>query len=144
MTADAVVAAVAAVDGPLRLTLRRSTQSMFTRLARTSACNRVHPVRQRAPRWLLSITDRVDGPAVDLTQDFLAQTLDVRRSSVNQVAGTFAGPGRPSDRSAQPVGGAGTTGGVVGAGVSAGVGAGVGVGAAAAGSGPHTTRLPTL
>ena len=93
MTADAFTVAVAVIDGPLHLTLRRYTQSVFTQLARNSACNRAHSVRQRAARWLLSIADRMDGPTVDLTQDFLAQLLNVRRSSVNQVAKSFADEG---------------------------------------------------
>lgn len=93
MDAGTFTDVAAVVDGPLHGALRRYTQAMFTQLARNSACNRAHSVRQRAARWLLAISDRVEGPTFDLTQDFLAQMLNVRRSSVNQVAKVFADEG---------------------------------------------------
>ncbi len=93
MEADDFRRVSAVVDGPLHVLLRQYTQSMFTQLARNGACNRVHPVRQRAARWLLMTADRMDSPAFDLTQDFLAQMLSVRRSTVSEVAQSMAQDG---------------------------------------------------
>lgn len=83
----------AVVDGPLSAVLRRYTQSLFTQLARNGACNHVHPVRQRAARWLLMSADRMDRPTFDLTQEFLAQMLSVRRATVSEVAQALAEDG---------------------------------------------------
>jgi len=90
MTADTFQAATAAIDGPLHAPLRRYTQAMLTQLARNAACNRVHSVRQRAARWLLMTADRMDNPSFDLTQEFLAQMLAVRRASISDVAQDLA------------------------------------------------------
>jgi CRP-like cAMP-binding protein len=84
---------VAAVDGPLTVRLRRYTQAMFTQLARNAACNRVHPVSQRAARWLLSTGDRMGSPTFGLTQEFLGQMLAVRRQSVSDAARALADDG---------------------------------------------------
>jgi CRP-like cAMP-binding protein len=84
---------IADSDGPLTTRVARSSQSMFTQVARNAACNRVHTVRQRAARWLLMTADRMDSPSFDLTQHFLAQMLAVRRTSVSEVAQTLAEDG---------------------------------------------------
>jgi CRP-like cAMP-binding protein len=80
-------------DGPLQVMLRRYTQALFTQLARNAACNRVHALRQRAARWLLTTADRMASPSFQLTQEFLAQMLAVRRASVSGVASSLAGDG---------------------------------------------------
>jgi CRP-like cAMP-binding protein len=89
MTTDTFRAA-ATIDGPLYAPLRRYTQTMLTQLARNAACNRVHSVRQRAARWLLMTADRMDDLSFDLTQEFLAHMLAVRRASVSDVAQSLA------------------------------------------------------
>lgn len=63
------------------------TQGFFTQLAQSVTCNRLHTVEQRCARWLLMTHDRVEGDEFDLTQDFLAQMLGVRRTGVTEVAG---------------------------------------------------------
>lgn len=93
MNADTFQAAAAAVDSPLYAALRRYTQTMLTQLARNAACNRVHTVRQRAARWLLMTADHMDALSFDLTQEFLAQMLAVRRASVSDVAQGLAEDG---------------------------------------------------
>lgn len=93
MDAEAFMRSSEAIDGPLHAALRRFSQTMFTQLARNSACNRVHPVPQRAARWLLMTGDRMRSATFDLTQEFLAQMLAVRRATVSQVAQTLARDG---------------------------------------------------
>ena len=90
---EAFLAHVAERDGPLTGMLRRSAQALFTQVSRNAACNRVHTVRQRAARWLLSTADRMDDPTFELTQFYLAQMLAVRRTSVSEVARALADDG---------------------------------------------------
>jgi CRP-like cAMP-binding protein len=52
----------------------------------TAACNAVHPVEARFCRWLLQSADRAESDIVQLTQEFLAEMLGVRRTSVTEVA----------------------------------------------------------
>jgi CRP-like cAMP-binding protein len=93
MSAEALAAHLAEEGDPLAVMLRRSAQALFTQVSRNAACNRVHTVRQRAARWLLTTSDRMDAPAFELTQHFLAQMLAVRRTSVSEVARQLAEDG---------------------------------------------------
>jgi CRP-like cAMP-binding protein len=51
----------------------------------TAACNALHPVESRFCRWLLQSADRAESDTVQLTQEFLAEMLGVRRTSVTEV-----------------------------------------------------------
>jgi CRP-like cAMP-binding protein len=93
ISAPDFVAVSAEPNGDLQVMLRRYAQAMFTQLARNAACNRVHLVRQRAARWLLTCADRMQTSAFELTQESLAQLLAVRRASVGQVAQALADDG---------------------------------------------------
>ncbi len=52
----------------------------------TAACNALHIVEARFCRWLLQSADRAESSTVALTQEFLAEMLGVRRTSVTEVA----------------------------------------------------------
>jgi CRP-like cAMP-binding protein len=58
-------------------------------LAQLTACNRLHEVEERLARWLLMVQDRTGDPEMPLTQEFLAQMLGSRRSTVNLAAGSL-------------------------------------------------------
>ncbi|SEB52077.1 Crp/Fnr family transcriptional regulator [Terriglobus roseus] len=58
-------------------------------LSQLSACNRLHEIEERLARWLLMVADRIDGNDLVLTQEFLAEMLGARRSSVTISAGTL-------------------------------------------------------
>jgi CRP-like cAMP-binding protein len=73
-------------DGGLHQVLHRYTQALMSMIARAVACNALHPIQQRACRWLLITHDRIDGDEFLLTQEFLGQMLGVTRASVNEVA----------------------------------------------------------
>jgi CRP-like cAMP-binding protein len=73
-------------DGVLRDLLLRFTHTLFTQVAQTAACNRLHTVDQRLARWLLLTHDRVGGASFVLTQDFLSRMLGVRRAGVSVAA----------------------------------------------------------
>jgi CRP-like cAMP-binding protein len=75
----------------LRRLLHRYAQAMLTLVAQSSACNRVHTMRERCARWLLHTHDRVgaaDGVhEFALTHRFLSQMLGVRRATVTEALG---------------------------------------------------------
>ena len=61
----------------LRMVL--STQSVL--------CNRLHEVEQRLARWLLTLADRAESEQVIVTQEYIAEMLGARRSTVTVAAG---------------------------------------------------------
>ncbi|WP_140979472.1 Crp/Fnr family transcriptional regulator [Bradyrhizobium guangdongense] len=50
------------------------------------ACNAVHVIEARFYRWLLQTADTAGNDTIHLTQQFLAEMLGVRRTSVTEVA----------------------------------------------------------
>jgi CRP-like cAMP-binding protein len=73
--------------------LHRYAEGLFLQVARSAACNQVHPIAERAARWLLMTHDRVGRDEFLLTQEFLAQMLGVRRAGVSEVASELARAG---------------------------------------------------
>jgi len=69
--------------------LQRFSQVMTMQAMQIAACNRLHEVNRRLARWLLMSSDRIGSNSMPLTQEFLAQTLGTRRSSVTVAAGTL-------------------------------------------------------
>lgn len=61
-------------------------QFFLAQVQQTAACNALHTVQARACKWLLRMHD-LAGPDLPLTQEFLAQMMGVRRTSVTEVAG---------------------------------------------------------
>ena len=59
----------------------------------TAACNALHVVEARFCRWLLQSADRAESNTVVLTQEFLAEMLGVRRTSVTEVASKIQAAG---------------------------------------------------
>jgi Mn-dependent DtxR family transcriptional regulator len=55
-------------------------------VSQSAACNRVHTIEERCARWLLTTHDSVHGEFFELTQEFLAEMLGVRRPSVSIAA----------------------------------------------------------
>ena len=72
--------------GLLQLALLRYTQALITQISQTAVCNRLHPDEQRLCRWLLLTRDRVATDELQMTQDFLAHMLGVRREAVTAAA----------------------------------------------------------
>jgi CRP-like cAMP-binding protein len=69
-----------------RTTLIRHEQALFAQAQQSAACNASHTVEARLSRWLLRARDLAGGDTLGLTQEFLAQMLGVRRTSVSLVA----------------------------------------------------------
>jgi CRP-like cAMP-binding protein len=69
--------------------LHRYSQQLAMQTAQIAACNRLHDVEARLTRWILMSHDRIEADHLQLTQEFLAQMLAIRRSSVTVAAGTL-------------------------------------------------------
>lgn len=70
----------------LRDVMLRYTQALIAQISQTTACNSLHKLDQRLARWLLEVHDRVEGNEINLTQEFMADMLGVRRAGVTQIA----------------------------------------------------------
>jgi CRP-like cAMP-binding protein len=76
-----------AVDGShaVRDLCIRYNEILLVQARVTAACNAVHPIKARFCRWLLQSANRAESDTVPLTQEFLAEMLGVRRTSVTDV-----------------------------------------------------------
>jgi CRP-like cAMP-binding protein len=83
---EALVAILRVCPG-LERRLHQFSQIMAVQVTQIAACNRLHEVDERLARWLLMSADRVGSDSLSLTQEFLAQMLGTRRSSVSVAAG---------------------------------------------------------
>ncbi|WP_375786602.1 Crp/Fnr family transcriptional regulator [Bradyrhizobium sp. Pha-3] len=63
-----------------------SNEVLLSQTRITAACNAVHVIEARFCRWLLHTADRAGSDPINLTQQFLAEMLGVRRTSVTEVA----------------------------------------------------------
>ena len=77
--------AVAGSD-PIRDLCIQYNEVLLSQARVTAACNAVHVVEARFCCWLLQSADRAGSKTIALTQDFLAEMLGVRRTSVTDVA----------------------------------------------------------
>lgn len=69
----------------LRRLIVKYEQFFLAQVQQTAACNALHTVEMRTCKWLLRMNDLV-GTDLPLTQEFLAQMMGVRRTSVTGVA----------------------------------------------------------
>lgn len=80
---------VAEASVSFRTTLIRHEQVLLVQAQQSAACNASHTVEARLARWLLRSHDLSGDDVLQLTQEFLAQMLGVRRTSVTLVARTL-------------------------------------------------------
>lgn len=66
--------------------LQRYSMILGIQSTQLAACNRLHEVEERMARWLLMSHERIGGKTLPLTQEFLAQMLGTRRSTVSVAA----------------------------------------------------------
>jgi CRP-like cAMP-binding protein len=70
----------------LRDLITRYTETMWAEAQQNAACNAVHDGASRLCRWLLQCADRTGSEQLLLTQEFLAEMLGVRRTTVTLLA----------------------------------------------------------
>jgi CRP-like cAMP-binding protein len=71
----------------IRIITLRFTQALITQMSQTAVCNRHHSIDQQLCRWLLLSLDRLEGNQLNMTQELIANMLDVRREGVTEAAG---------------------------------------------------------
>jgi CRP-like cAMP-binding protein len=61
-------------------------QAFLEQVLVSVACNGAHSLKQRLARWLLTMRDRSDDDALQISQNLLAEMLGVHRPSITNVA----------------------------------------------------------
>jgi CRP-like cAMP-binding protein len=77
----------------LRVLLLRYVHTLTVQTAATAAANAHYALPERLARWLLMCHDRIDGDRLELTHQFMAQMLGVRRSGVTTTLHTLEAAG---------------------------------------------------
>ena len=85
MVDAAIVREIANSSPDFRGLIVKYEQFFLGQVQQTTACNAVHTIEDRTCKWLIRMYDLV-GPDLPLTQEFLAQMMGVRRTSVTTVA----------------------------------------------------------
>ena len=83
------VRALAESSVVFRTALMRHEQFVMAQAQQSAACNASHAVEARISRWLLRCRDLAGSNDIALTQEFLAEMMGVRRTSVSLVANTL-------------------------------------------------------
>jgi CRP-like cAMP-binding protein len=73
----------------LRSMMLRYVQHEALVTAQIAACNRLHTLEQRLVRWLLMVSDRIGDRTMHLTQEFLADMVGSRRTTVTVAMGAL-------------------------------------------------------
>ena len=80
----------AAMQSPKLLSLLiRHEQTVYAQAQQSAACFATHQVEARLCRWLLRARDLSESDNLPFTQEYLAEMLGVRRTSVTAVAHTL-------------------------------------------------------
>jgi CRP-like cAMP-binding protein len=82
----ASVKAAVGASRSLRVKFYQHDQMILAQAQQSAACNAVHEIEARLCRWILRTRDLVESDKLNLTQEFLAQMLGVRRTSVTLAA----------------------------------------------------------
>lgn len=74
-----------AEDPRLREYLLRAPAIQLMQVAQTAACNGIHPIRNRLPRWLLMCHDQLESATIPVSQESLSDMLGVRRAGIGEA-----------------------------------------------------------
>lgn len=72
--------------GALHTLLNRYMHTVVVMGSYSTACNALHKIEPRMAKWLLMSSDGVGSDEFNLTHEFLAVMLGVRRASVSEIA----------------------------------------------------------
>lgn len=87
--------------GELQRQLLLYTQAFVTQVMQTALCNNHHFLEARLARWLLLAQVCVETNELQLTQNFIASMLGVRRPSVSEAISSLARAGTISNKRGQ-------------------------------------------
>ena len=73
----------------LQSRLSRQEQAIFAQAAQSTACMAIHTIETRLVRWLLRARDLAGSDTLKFTQEYIAEMMGVRRTSVTPVARTL-------------------------------------------------------
>ena len=73
--------------------LLRYTQALLSVISQSVGCSQHHEVSQRLARWLLTMHHYAQGDEFEMSQQFIADMLGVRRVGVTHAAGQFQAAG---------------------------------------------------
>jgi CRP-like cAMP-binding protein len=76
-------------SGQVRKLISHYTEVLWAEAQQIAACNAVHDAGSRLARWLLQSADRIGSHQLPLTQEYLAQMLGVRRTTITLLAQTM-------------------------------------------------------
>ena len=79
--------------GTLHTLLNRYMHTVVVMGSFSTACNALHKIELRMAKWLLLSSDGVGSDEFNLTHEFLAVMLGVRRASVSEIASVLRGQG---------------------------------------------------
>ncbi len=82
----------------LRCRILEFVQQQNVSLEQVAACNKLHEAQQRLARWLLMCHDRSRQDTMTLTQEFMADMLGTRRTTVTAIASSLQERGMISYR----------------------------------------------
>jgi CRP-like cAMP-binding protein len=84
----------AALQSPTLLSLLiRHEQTVYSQAQQSAACFATHHIQARLCRWLLRARDLAGTDTLNFTQEYLAEMLEVRRTSVTVEAHTLQSAG---------------------------------------------------
>ena len=78
-----------AASPALQSAMHRYLYVLMAQLAESTACVRFHQIGPRLARWLLMSQDRSQDSSFEVTQEFLAYMLGVRRVGISAAAGAL-------------------------------------------------------
>lgn len=78
---------------PLQRLLLRYTQALLAIISQSVGCSQHHALSQRLVRWLLSISFYVESSEFEMSQQFIADMLGVRRVGITKAAGELQAAG---------------------------------------------------
>jgi CRP-like cAMP-binding protein len=72
--------------GALQLSLLQYLHALMSQISQSVVCNVRHRIEERFARWLLMMHDRAGSDELNLTHEFIANMLGIRRAGVSEAA----------------------------------------------------------